>query len=650
MSRIISKDAIIGAVFSAIGWGIGYILPAQFGCGMLVCIVACYALGLVFEAIGKKVLQSRKIRKMKGGRLLALLGFIAVFFIAELILRRFIGQTLLTTLAEQYIYVIVFPILGFLVSLGVYKIKKKRIEEKYGKGEKGAFFGEDTKEYFESLDGVNGEITGKYDKKYAVKTKTGTFVGIKDGKTVSYRGIPYATAERFRAPVAMPGSDKVYEAKYYGASPVQPAGETNPTGYHRQGEDCLNLNICFNPSSKVEKKAVLVSPLWGFFSAGSTVSPVCDGSSFVEEHPDIIYVSFDVRLGILGFLDLSGIEGGEKYPDSQEAGILDAIEALKWIKSNISAFGGDENNITIFGGGIGGIICTVLAASEKAKGLFKKVFLASNFAGFILDRDTKRAGAKALADSFGCKTADDLAALSLDQIRDYTLNSYVTGPCHGTSTLPEDIFSSFRDGKAADVDITFCQVSDDFGEWIMFLGADDIEEYLDTCLALLKKDGKEEEIEKARQLYNEVNGSEGSQAEAKRFIVENVLFRANTCLLADCQIKAGGKARILYSDYSTEVELFGCNALYMYCGFLGNIKAAEHLGIIMYKSVVKLAMAMLSNYTTKGDPSLGYFEMEGVEELPWPLYDGTAATVLGMTDNELACGVCDFVSNVRKLL
>lgn len=98
------------------------------------------------------------------------------------------------------------------------------------------------------------------------------------------------------------------------------------------------------------------------------------GDEFIEEHPDIIFVSFNYRLGIFGFIDFSEIPGGEAYPDALNLGLLDQIAALEWIKENIAAFGGDPDRITVMGFESGASSICLLAASDRAKGLFRKAF------------------------------------------------------------------------------------------------------------------------------------------------------------------------------------------------------------------------------------------------------------------------------------
>lgn len=130
-------------------------------------------------------------------------------------------------------------------------------------------------------------------------------------------------------------------------------------------EDCLTLNI-WSPGTDGKKRPVLVWIHGGAFISGSGSSPLYDGTSFAK-NGDLVVVTINYRLGILGFLHLAEL-GGDGYQNSGNCGILDQIAALKWVKENIAAFGGDPDQVTIFGESAGAMSVGVLLASPKAKG------------------------------------------------------------------------------------------------------------------------------------------------------------------------------------------------------------------------------------------------------------------------------------------
>ena len=623
------------------------------GYGQIACLAISTACGLLFDYLSDKIMSSKKVQERLKNRIYVGIAFVAFFLLCELAARAYTGSSLMSTLAEQYLYVLILPCAGFILSLAISYLKVKRLEKKFGRGEKGLHADEKVKQYFESLSGSNHEITGEYDKNYAVSVQNGTFVGFRDGKIVKFLGIPYASANRFKPPIKAEESGKVYEAKYFGPSPIQPINDMNYAGWHNQGENCLTLNVFYKHSKNTTgAKAVIVMPMPGDYVSGSVVDPVADATELLKNHDDLIYVSFTYRVGVLGFTDLSGLPGGEDFPDSADLGILDALEALKWIKNNISSFGGDEDNITVMGLGIGGMIATILSSSEKAKGLFNKAFIVSNYGGLIRHKSAKREEAEMLMDYFGCKTASDLLNLSVEDIRCYTEDekTIVTGPSYGTQMLPGSILDAYSSGTAKDIDMVFCQASGDFGEWVLTEGLEDTKKYIDIILNQIEIDARDEDIAFINSVLEENLAQGMNEMQAKRHLLECLLFRATTLAIADAQIGCGGKARLLYTDFTPDIELFGTSSVYVFCTFLGNKYTAERLGLILFNGTEKIAGQMLRNFVSEGDPSVKPNEVENVGAIPWPYFDGSDETVMSSTDKGFKTGKTHFVSETERFL
>ena len=221
---------------------------------------------------------------------------------------------------------------------------------------------------WEQYGGENKRITdGNYDEALAVKCINGTFVGRKTDNIIMYRGIPFVGKQpvgdlRWKAPVDAVPDDGVYEA-YYNAKSAYGNGQLETGSLYYMDENCLYLNVWKSDETSAVKKPVMVWIHGGAFEAGGTVDPMFDCHSFVKENPDVIVVTIAYRLGVLGFLHLSHLPDGKDYPDSQNIGLLDQIMALKWVHENIAGFGGDPDNVTIFGESAGAASCTLHAAS-----------------------------------------------------------------------------------------------------------------------------------------------------------------------------------------------------------------------------------------------------------------------------------------------
>ena len=653
MKKIFTLDQLLVAFISAVGWGIGIIIPQRLGCGQGVSLVVCTVCGLSFDWLAGKIMQLKRIQARPSNKLWVGLAFAAFFVLCELAVRAYTGSSLISSLAEQYFYIVLLPFAGFILSLAVSHFKVKRLEKRFGRGEQGYHADEKAREYYESLNGTNCEISGEYDKDCAVTVENGTFVGFRDGKIVKFLGIPYAEAKRFEAPAETEKSGGVYEAKYFGPSPIQPISDRNPIGWHNQGENCLTLNVFYKNTKKpTGKKAVIAMPMCGDYVSGSAVSPVIDATEFLKDHDNIICVTFTYRLGVPGFTDLSGIPGGEAYPHSAELGLLDSLEALKWIRNNISAFGGDEENISVLGVGIGGMITTILSASEKAKGLYKKAFIVSNYAGLISPGSKKKEEAKMLADYFGCRCASDLLELSADDIRRYTVDpdAIITGPSYGTELLPVRLLDAYSSGAAKDIDMIFCQAGEDFGEWILTEGLEDTEEYIDIILNQMKADASEEYTAFLKTILDEKLAEGMDEKQGKRYLVENLLFRATTLAIVKAQLEGGGKARLFYSDTTADVELFSMNSIYELLCFLENKAVAEELGSVFVNGIEKIAGQMLNNYALDGDPSVKPNDLAKVSPIPWPYFDGSDETVMAVTDMGFKLGKSSFVSEAERFL
>lgn len=233
--------------------------------------------------------------------------------------------------------------------------------------------------------GVNGKIDGSYNPSVAVKCFNGTFVGQQDEGILTFRGIPYAKppvgSRRWKRPAPAPQDDGVYEAYYFGKSPIQTEWETEEGSYYPQGEDCLYLNVWVNRTNTTAKKPVMVFFHGGGFGWGGTADPLYDGANFVRENPDIILVTVGYRIGLMGFVDFSDLKGGSNFADAPNLGILDQIESLRWVQKNITFFGGDRKNVTIFGESAGGASVSLLPIIPEGERIVPPCDLRERFGG-----------------------------------------------------------------------------------------------------------------------------------------------------------------------------------------------------------------------------------------------------------------------------
>lgn len=228
-----------------------------------------------------------------------------------------------------------------------------------------------------------------------VSTESGKVRGYIHQGIYTYKGIPYAQAERFMPPVKPKPWPDVRSSLTYG--PVCPLIDPTTTVQdesefvfsHNWGypnEDCLRLNIWTPETGTAKKRPVMVWLHGGGHTAGSSQElPSYDGENLARKG-DVVIVSINHRLNVLGFLNLAAY--GDKYKSSANVGMMDIVASLEWVKANIANFGGDPSNVTIFGQSGGGGKVNTLMNAPSAKGLFHKAVIQSGGLGLRFhDRD-----------------------------------------------------------------------------------------------------------------------------------------------------------------------------------------------------------------------------------------------------------------------
>jgi len=220
-----------------------------------------------------------------------------------------------------------------------------------------------------------------------VDTDKGKVRGYLSGGIRTFKGIPYGAdtsgKNRFRPPVAPAPWSEVRDAFAYGATcPQSPPGPADRMGFllnHQVGhtsEDCLNLNV-WTPGTDGGKRPVMVWIHGGNYSTGSSYAIASQDGESLARRGDVVIVSVNHRLNILGHFDLGALGAGADFSTSVNVGLLDLVRALEWVRDNIGQFGGDASNVTLFGQSGGGLKITHLSGMPSAKGLFHKAVVQS---------------------------------------------------------------------------------------------------------------------------------------------------------------------------------------------------------------------------------------------------------------------------------
>ena len=303
-----------------------------------------------------------------------------------------------------------------------------------------------------------------------VKVEGGWIQGTVTDEGMSvYKGIPFAAPPvgelRWKAPQAVIPWKGVRDANDYAPGPMQ--GGDDPYGY---SEDCLYLNVWSPAKSSREKLPVLVWFYGGGFAGGRTADPVTDGTDLAGN--GIILVTTAYRVGKLGFLAHPGLSAENPEGVSGNYGLLDQIEALKWIQKNISAFGGDPDKVTIFGESAGGISVSMLCASPLAKGLFRgaisesggsfgPVSQKSSPGENMVSLKTAEQDGLRIAESLGAESVEELRALPAEKFVERGLAAGGGWPNVDGYVIPDDQYRMYEKGNFNDVNIMVGYNSDE---------------------------------------------------------------------------------------------------------------------------------------------------------------------------------------------
>ncbi len=225
-----------------------------------------------------------------------------------------------------------------------------------------------------------------------VEVQGGKLRGFRDGKSTIFLGIPYAEAARFELPKPVQPWDGVKSAQAWG--PVCPIVNMTEPGidefvfphrYWVENEHCQVLNIWTPDLRPATKKPVMVWMHGGGFTNGSSMEAYAYDGKHLSEYGDVVVVSMNHRLNIIGTLDLSAY--GPEYAQSRYTGTADLLAALQWVHDNIEQFGGDPGNVTIFGQSGGGGKVQRMMHTPAAKGLFHKAVCESGGREVMADED-----------------------------------------------------------------------------------------------------------------------------------------------------------------------------------------------------------------------------------------------------------------------
>jgi para-nitrobenzyl esterase len=273
-----------------------------------------------------------------------------------------------------------------------------------------------------------------------VETQYGRLQGVVGDGVRVFKGIPYAEPPigplRWQPPQPVKPWTGTRDALEFGFDCPQQPNPLMQTRAPGQSEDCLTLNVWTPAKPANDRLPVMVWFYGGSFVMGSAASPRFDGEFFARD--GVVYVTVSYRVGIFGFLAHPGLTAEQEHHFSGNYGMLDQIEALRWIKENVAAFGGDPDNVTVFGDSSGAATISLLMVSPLTEGLFQKAILESpgNFRPLAKLAD---------AEAAGLKLGDDVEELRRTSPEDLLAKQHLLVPAMRGLTTPR-ILRAIEDG------------------------------------------------------------------------------------------------------------------------------------------------------------------------------------------------------------
>ena len=478
----------------------------------------------------------------------------------------------------------------------------------------------------------NRPITGEFDRDCAVKCLNGTFVGKDNEGVVAFRGIPFAQPPvgklRWKDPVPVERSDGVFEAFYNAPSAIQTKLESERASFYHQSEDCLYLNVWTAKGFFSQKRPVMVFIHGGNYSWGGTADPLYDGHNFVKAYPDIVLVTIAYRIGIMGFIDLSGVPGGESYPTGGNLGLLDQIAALQYVQENIESFGGDPSNVTIFGESAGAGSVSLLPLIPASKGLFSRVIAESGSVALTYSKEECAVLTSMLLKETGAKTMDELCALTEEQLMEVNkkLNDNANFPERDGVVIPLDPYAEYKNGSAHPVDMMIGSNADELRYWILDVGGVFNYRMMGRYMYRgVKKQISKQEREYAKEFIRlqKKRGTRGRTWRITEFF-NDLLFRGPAILQSEAHASHGYRTYMYYWTYPSAIPLLkACHAVELSYVF-NNSDETIYTGEKAYPKLADAVQRMWVNFAKTGDPS--------IEEARWEPYSESQRNTMILGD------------------
>ncbi|MFN8381972.1 MAG: carboxylesterase family protein [Anaerolineales bacterium] len=483
-----------------------------------------------------------------------------------------------------------------------------------------------------------------------VSTSTGDLRGfVQDGLNV-YLGIPYAKAPsgslRFKAPEPQPKWDGIFNAYEFGAicPQVYDPVEIDDPNENVNQEDCLTVNI-WSPAPSAEKKAVMVFIHGGGFVAGASKSNLYHGDE-IAKNGDVVFVSLNYRVGLLGYFDFSVI-GGPEYTDSANNGLRDQLLALQWVKENIAAFGGDPQNITVFGESAGGSSVAALLAVDNPQQYFNRVIIMSGSPQHTAEES--RSIANLIRDETGIKSTflwKNMPTAGVTYIQGQVadavgspISDLLFAPTYGKENIiKQSPLDAVLQGNTKGIDLMIGTMGNELSYWTFYdTETDHICEQTVTDNIFTSIDpAQAPKIEELYNLYKQNPERAGySEGELVLTLGDDYAFRIPALQLAEAQSKVAN-TYVYRAEYPVNLPDYPCqnghaphgSELPFVFGKTNEASGIDFIGVTrdaqdaaVRERLTNVMMSAWVNFAKTGDPN-------GASLPTWPLFNSETQPVM----------------------
>ena len=483
----------------------------------------------------------------------------------------------------------------------------------------------EAKEKVRARYGENRRITDDgYDKALAVKCQNGTFVGRKTENIIAYKGIPFTGKPpvgelRWKAPTEYILDNGIYEAYYNGKSPRQGEDISEGGSLYYQSEDCLYLNIWKADETSDKKKPVMVWIHGGGYAMGGTADPLYDCHGFVKENPEVIAISIAYRVGIFGYIHLSHLPDGGDSPDAQNLGPMDQMMALRWIHENIAGFGGDPDNVTIFGESAGGGSVTTLPLIEGSHKYIKRVIAQSGAPSITVSTEEAIECTNEVMELLGCKTVADLNKVDAEKLLQASaVTGLRIGPERDGKYLPLDPYEAYAKGAVKDIELLHGCNKDEMNYFVHLMGPELFEMWATDRRSKKIDKLPDEDRKRVESFLSSVEG-EGYEKDSRLF--SQLWFNAAHIRLSEEQTKGGGKSYTYYFTPESTLPYMKCGHATELASVLKHPEETVFTGRAYDETFSKTMRKMWVQFAKTGNPSLSADISPDGKAHEWPLYD-----------------------------